>query len=176
MATAHFEMLPGLALQLAVRVEAYCVALRSAADAPQEPRDFDAAAAVNAITELARPVAALWVKWSRFAAAHADFRLAQIMEPASPQLAAKCSRLDRAAEALMLKAVRWAVLEQHKFPVPVDVAHAFIDWEAARMIYFQIRQAEREAGAAENGDLHAKWEAQSAALLLEAVQLLGAQN
>ena len=188
MAAAQFEMLPAFALQLAVRVEAYCVALRSGADAAQEPRNFDATAAVNAITELARSVPALWIEWSRFAAAHADFRLAQIMQPASLQLEANMSTLDEAAEALMLKSVRWAIFEQQQFPVPVDVAHAFIEWEAARKVYFQIRQAETQVRAqrtegdesdallAASEELHAKWEAQCAALLLEAVRLLGAQN
>ncbi len=177
MAAAQFEMLPAFALQLAVRVEAYCVALRTGANAVQGPRDFDATAAVNAITELARPVSALWAEWGRFAAAVADFRLAEIMEPASPQLEAKRSALERAAEALMLKAVRWAVFEQqYRFPVPADVAQAFIEWEAARRVYFQIRRSETQAAAAESRDLHAKWEAKCAALLLEAVRLLGAQN
>ncbi|HEX7891703.1 MAG TPA: hypothetical protein VF522_20300 [Ramlibacter sp.] len=83
-------------------------------------------------------------------------------------------QLEECAEALMRKAVRWAVLVQEQFPVSMEVAQAFIEWEAARKVVFELRLAAASPAtcAPETGEWLDLWESRSADLLLNATAVL----
>lgn len=179
MSAAHFGMLPGLALQLATHVEAYAAAMRALGEAPLDTARLPAATASLApIRELAGAVPALWSEWGCFVVAHSAFSLGRLSDPEAPELAARLLELDACAEALMRKAVRWAVLEQHQFPVSIDVAQAFIEWEAARKVVFELRQAAASHAnpGPETREWRALWEGRSAELLAGALAVLREQG
>ena len=186
MSSAHFPLLPPLALQLAIQVDAYCAALRLLAADPRDAQRLAAVAgSLEVARELARSLPALWVEWGRCVVAHADFTLLRMGDAAAPALRAKLLAVEACADALMRRAVHWAVLEQGDAKIPVEVAQAFIEWEAARKVLFALRQgALASAGGPQPADasgdpehadeLRRQWEGKCQALLAHATLLLGA--
>lgn len=189
MSAAHFDVLPTLALQLAARVEAYGVALRAVAADPRNPVLMATVRqALSAIRELALPLPAVWTEWGRFVVAHAELTLRWVRDPGAPRFEVSLmAAVQSGAEALMRRAVHWAVFEEHRVPVPIEVAQAFIDWEAARKVVADLRQAAASEAVARQRDgtpvvlpdtreLLDAWEGECAALLARAVALLEAQD
>lgn len=175
MSAAHFGLVPGLALQLATCVASYAASVRAARANPLDKAHLSAVGAyLGSIRELARGVPAVWAEWGRFAVAHAEFSLGRIGDPAAAGRGAKLMQLEECAEALMRKAVRWAVLVQEQFPVSMEVAQAFIEWEAARKVVFELRLAAASPAtcAPETGEWLDLWESRSADLLLNATAVL----
>ena len=189
MSAAHFELLPSLALQLATRVDTYAAAMRLlAADPVGAAQRATVAASLVGLSELARLVSPLWSEWGRFVVAHAEFSFARVNGAGAAALGFKLMKVDACAEALMRKAVRWAIFEQDQSPVSFDTAQAFIEWEAARKVLFDLRQAaasqriqrkqDADAAGTPSGtpDWQADRESKCAALLVSAVGLLQNQN
>jgi hypothetical protein len=185
MSAAHFDVLPTLALQLAVRVEAYGVALRAVAADPRNPALMAAVRqALSAIRELALPLPAVWTEWGRFVVAHAELTLRWVRDPGAPRLEVSLmAAVQASAESLIRRAVHWAIFEAHRSPVPIDVAQAFIEWEAARRVVADLRHAAATEAVARGVDgtpvvppdtreLLEAWQGECVALLAKAVALL----
>ena len=188
MSAPHLEVLPTLALQLAARVAAYGVALRAVAADPRNPVLMAAVRhALSEIRELALPLPAVWTEWGRFVVAHAELTLRWVRDPGAPRLEVSLmAAVQSSAEALMRRAVHWAIVEEHRSPVPVEMAQAFIEWEAARKVIADLQQAAAGETIARDRDgtpvippdtreLLDAWRAESVALLARAVALLEPQ-
>jgi hypothetical protein len=189
MSAAHFEVLPTLALQLAARVEAYGVALRAVAADPRNPLLMAAVRhALSEIRELALPLPAVWSDWGRFVVAHAELTLRWVRDPGAPRLEVSLmAAVQSSAEALIRRAVHWAIVEKHRSPVPIEVAQAFVEWEAARRIVADLRQTVASETVARDHDgtpvvppdtreLLDGWQAECVALLARATALLDPQS
>lgn len=185
MSAAHLAVRPIFALQLATRVEAYAAAMRPAAlDASQVGEVTAETGSLLAIMELARPVPAVWTEWGRFVLANAEFGLQKLKHRSDASLLDALREVDASADALISRAVEWALLEPHAFPVAVEVAQAFIEWEAARKVAYGLRLSAtgltigRNAGALRAADAphlrewQSSWDAQCATLLVRAVRAL----
>lgn len=134
-----------------------------------------AASELGAIQELARQLPHLWRDWSRFAVAHGQVALYRAGVLAPARLALAVTELEARIEALTSAAVRWALLEEHPFAVNVKAAQAFVQWEAARKVLFDVRQA--GAASASADELQKRWRMKCAAWLGRAARLLdGAED
>ena len=142
MSNADLALLPTLALQLAVRLDAYAAEMRAlaAADSKVVP-PATARESLSAMGELARQVPHLWREWGRFIVAHSDFALHRVRASGSQVPGSKLVALEECIDSLTSQAIRWAVVEDHPFPVALEVAQAFLEWEAARKVVFDLRLA-----------------------------------
>lgn len=184
MSASHFGFGPTLALQLASRVDAYVEAMRRLAQQGSGGSGSAAgAASLREIVELARPVPSLWREWGRFAVASAEFGLRVHGDRTAPEFGHRLDDLDASADALIGRCLNWALFEQLQFPVSLELVGAFIDWDAARKLAYEIRQAaaaSRSGSKDSDGDLgpqelrewQSKWESRSAELRNKAQMLL----
>ena len=182
--TFEVPFLPKLGLQLAIRLETCRMALRAiVADGSDKTQVESASAAFSSVRELASQLPGLWVDWGSVAVAFSQFHEARLACRRRGELHKRLFDVEQRAEVLAQRAIRWALFEQRHANLPMAVADAFIDWDSARKVLHEQRQAvsrqhfdhrERPAASvpAELREVHDRCEIHSAALLLKAVASL----
>lgn len=133
MSAGHFELLPAVALQLVLEVEAYRAAVSSLVANPgDELQRTRVTRALRAASPLAHAVPAAVAAWGNLTVAHNEFTLARMRAEPATVLSRMAAHVDACAEAVVAASVKWALRQQAAARVPPHTIAAFRAWDTAR--------------------------------------------